>query len=169
MIRRIALAAAVVAAAAGCAAARAGPPSLKPLFEAKDWLNGRLGPADVRGKVVLLDFYTFGCINCKNVEPNLRSLYRNKSRSDLVIISVHSPETLWERSQRNLIESMKEQGVAWPVVVDNDFQVWNNFGVAAWPTEILFDRHGVARTTIVGDSQDQALDAAVDKLIAQPG
>lgn len=166
MIRALVLVLALFA-AAGCAAANAQMPSLKPVFEAKDWLNGRLTDDDVRGKVVLLDFYTYGCINCKNVEPNLRSLYRATSRSDLVIISVHSPETIWERSRRNLIESMKEQGVLWPVVVDNDFQVWNAYGVEAWPTQILFDRRGVARTTIVGDSQDEALDAAIRNLIAE--
>src|SRR5438552_1541268 len=77
----------------GACAQAASQPSLAPLLEAKEWLNGRPASAALRGKVVLVDFYTFACINCKHVQPNLRRLYREKARADLAIVSVHSPET----------------------------------------------------------------------------
>jgi thiol-disulfide isomerase/thioredoxin len=134
---------------------------------ATDWLNARPTEGLVRGKVVLLDFYTFNCFNCKNTEPNLRALYRAKSRSDLVILGIHSPETDVERDRSNFIASLKEQGIVWPVAVDNNFAVWRAYGVQAWPTQMIFDRSGQLRKTVVGDSQDQTVDAAVDQLIAE--
>jgi len=141
--------------------------TLARVLAARDWLNATPTTQLVRGKVVLLNFYTFGCFNCQNVEPNLRSLYRDKPRTDLVILSVHSPETSIERSRDNLLASLKEQGIVWPVAVDNDFAIWNAYGVTAWPTQMIFDRSGHLRKTIVGDSQDQAVDAEIDDLIAQ--
>jgi hypothetical protein len=114
-----------------------------------------------------LDFYTFECINCKHTEPNLRSLYANTSRADLIILSVHSPETPYEHDRTNLLGSLAEQGIKWPVIVDNDFSVWNAFGVDAWPTQMIFDRRGVLQKTIVGEGLDGELNAEVARLIAQ--
>jgi thiol-disulfide isomerase/thioredoxin len=141
--------------------------SLNALFAAKDWVNGAPTRDSVSGKVVILDFYTFACMNCKNVEPNLRKLYRTTSRADLAIISVHSPETTFERVRGTLIASTKVQGVAWPVAIDNDFQIWNAFSVRAWPTQLIFDRAGRLRATIVGDSQDALVDTWVSRLIQE--
>ncbi len=141
--------------------------TLNRVLAAGDWLNARPTAQSVRGKVVLLDFYTFECFNCKNTEPNLRSLYRDKPRADLIIISVHSPETPLEKSRQNLIASLKEQGIVWPVAIDNDFSIWNAYGVAAWPTQMIFDRSGQLRKTVVGDSQDDAVDASINQLIQE--
>ncbi len=159
-----ALAAALFASSA-CAASSA--PSLSNLLSATDWVNGRADANALRGKVVLVDFYTFDCINCKHVEPNLRRLYHDTSRDDLAIVSVHSPETPFERERANLVASTEEQGVVWPVAVDNGFALWNAYGVSAWPTQLLFDRHGVLRQTIVGEGQDDVIDRTVRELIAE--
>ncbi|HKW45766.1 MAG TPA: redoxin domain-containing protein [Candidatus Eremiobacteraceae bacterium] len=142
--------------------------ALSPALNAPDWVNGRITAAQASGKVVLLDFYTFECINCKHTEPNLRSLYGSTSRSDLVILSVHSPETPYEHERANLLSSLADQGIKWPVIVDNDFAVWNAYGVNAWPTQMLFDRRGVLQKIIVGEGSDNELNAEVAKLIAQP-
>jgi hypothetical protein len=80
---------------------------------------------------------------------------------------VHSPETTFERVRGTLIASTKVQGVAWPVAIDNDFQIWNAFSVRAWPTQLIFDRAGRLRATIVGDSQDAQVDAWVSRLIQE--
>ncbi len=164
----------VVAALAlfSCAAHAAttnGGVTLDRVFAAPDWLNGRPTAADVRGKVVVLDFYTFECYNCKNVEPNLRALYKDVPRKDLVILSVHSPETSFEHNRKALIASFGEQGVVWPVAIDNDFAIWNSYGISAWPTQLIFDRHGVLRKTVVGDSQDEVVDSTVKQLIGERG
>lgn len=155
----------------GCAAnaSASGAVTLDRVFAASDWLNGRPSAPDVRGKVVVVDFYTFGCYNCKNVEPNLRALYKNLPRKDLVILSVHSPETALEHSRRALIASLGEQGVVWPVAVDNDFAIWNAYGINAWPTQLIFDRRGQLRKTVVGDSQDQVVDSTIKELLGERG
>ncbi|HEY7980558.1 MAG TPA: redoxin domain-containing protein [Candidatus Eremiobacteraceae bacterium] len=146
----------------------AGSPSLAPALHAPDWVNGRVTAAQSAGKVVLVDFYTFECINCKHTEPNLRSLYSSTSRGDLVILGVHSPETPYEQSRANLLASLSDQGIKWPVIVDNEFAVWNAYGVSAWPTQMIFDRHGVLQKTVVGEGSDAEIDAEVARLIAQP-
>lgn len=160
------LAAAVLAFASATHPAAAAP-TLDRLLASADWLNARPTHANVAGKVVLVDFYTFECINCKHVEPNLRQLYGSRSRKDLVILSVHSPETPYERDLANLQASLKEQGVAWPVAVDNDFAIWNAYGVSAWPTQLIFDRQGVLRQTIVGEGQDDEVNATIDRLVKE--
>lgn len=140
---------------------------LDAVLVSRDWVNGHPSSADLHGKVVFIDVYTFDCINCRHVEPNLRELYRSTSRSDLVIIGVHSPETPAERDRSNLIASMKAQGVVWPVAIDNDFRVWNAYGIQAWPTQLIFDRHGVLRRTVIGEGQDGDVDGAIRELIAE--
>jgi len=154
-----ALVSTIVIAAAG--------PSLGSVVGAADWIHGKVTASQIQGKVVLVDFYTFECINCKHTEPNLRSLYANTPRKDLVIIGVHCPETSYERDRANLIASLSDQGIAWPVVVDNDFKVWNAFGVTAWPTQMVFDRKGALRQTFVGEGYDSELDSLISSLVAQ--
>jgi thiol-disulfide isomerase/thioredoxin len=157
----------VVVVRAGGAMSRATQPrNLEALLAAHDWLNGQPNAQTLRGKVVLVDFYTFDCINCKHVQPTLRELYRQYSRSDLAVIAVHSPETSHERSRTALLASMQQQGVAWPVAVDNNFAVWNAYGIEAWPTQLIFDRAGTLRGTIVGEGRDDEVRGLVGRLVA---
>jgi thiol-disulfide isomerase/thioredoxin len=141
-------------------------PSLAPLYTHSDWLREHVTSGELRGKVVLVDVFTFGCYNCANVRPNLQSLYKKRG-SDLVVIGVHTPETPYERDRANVVANLAKQGVVWPVAIDNDQTLWNDFNVDAWPTQLIFDRHGVLRKTIVGDSQDNVVNAEVAKLIAE--
>jgi thiol-disulfide isomerase/thioredoxin len=130
------------------------------------WLNGRLTPADTAGKVVIVDVFTFDCYNCKNVVPNLRALNAKKA-GELVIVGIHSPETPFETNRTNVVANLKTQGITWPVAIDNSFAIWHAYGVDAWPTQLFFDRTGKLRATIVGDSQDDAVDHIVQKLLAE--
>jgi len=154
---------------AGAAAVAAGPhaASLAPVYAASEgWLNGRVTPAATAGKVVIVDVFTFDCYNCKNVVPNLRALDA-KRRPDLVIVGVHAPETPYESGRAHVVANLRAQGITWPVAIDNSFAIWNAYGVNAWPTQLLFDRSGTLRATIVGDSQDDAVDTIVQKLLAE--
>ena len=147
---------------------RAGnPPSPLAVAHAPNWVNGAISQRDLTGKVVLVDFYTFNCINCKHTEPNLRRLYHETSRHDLVIVGVHTPETSYESNRDNLLASLKDQGIAWPVAVDNDNTIWNEYGIQAWPTQLVFDRHGKLRATVVGEGQDDQIDKTIHELIAE--
>jgi thiol-disulfide isomerase/thioredoxin len=141
--------------------------NLAPVYAASEgWLNGRITSAETSGKVVIVDVFTFDCYNCKNVVPNLRAL-NAKKRSDLVIVGVHAPETPYETNHAHVVENLRAQGITWPVAIDNSFAIWNAYGVDAWPTQLFFDRTGALRATIVGDSQDDAVDRIVQKLLAE--
>ncbi len=166
-LKIIAMLAALLVSSGCMASAATSNVGLDRVLAAPDWLNGRPTAADVHGKVVLLDFYTFECYNCKNVEPNLRALYKDVPREELVILSVHSPETSLEHSRSALVASLGEQGVVWPVAIDNEFAIWNAYGVNAWPTQMIFDRRGVLRKTVVGDSQDAIVNATIHQLLAE--
>jgi thiol-disulfide isomerase/thioredoxin len=140
--------------------------SLEPLERYTDWISTRPAPADLAGKVVLVDVFTFGCENCRNVVPNLRALYR-EHRGDLAIVGVHTPETPYEAERRNLGPNLAAQGIAWPVAVDGDHKLWDAYGIEYWPTQLIFDRHGALRATVVGDSQDGEVDQTIARLIAE--
>ncbi len=162
-----AILAVVLAGCIGSTAQATEATSLGGVLAAHDWLNGRVSPHDLEGKVVLVDFYTFNCINCKHTEPNLRALYQTTVRDDLVIVGIHTPETSYERDRANVIASLKDQGIRWPVAIDNDNAVWDTYGIQAWPTQLVFDRHGRLQLTVVGEGQDDMLDRTIRRLIAE--
>ena len=170
MLRSTLLAAVVLSLVAGGdvpAGASARATTLAPVYAASEgWVNTRLTPSQTAGKVVVVDVFTFDCYNCKNVVPNLRALNAKKN-DDLVIVGIHSPETSFERTRANVIANLKTQGISWPVAIDNSFALWNAYGVNAWPTQLFFDRTGKLRATVVGDSQDDAVDRIVQKLLAE--
>ncbi|GAC1307277.1 MAG: thioredoxin family protein [Vulcanimicrobiaceae bacterium] len=152
------------------AAAAATSANLGPLLAAREgWLNATASPASLAGKVVVVDVFTFGCANCRNVVPALRALdaARSAARSEVAIVGVHSPETPYERDRGNVVRNLRAQGITWPVAIDNSLAIWNAYGVTAWPTQLIFDRRGRLRKTIVGDSQDDAVASAVRELVAE--
>ena len=165
-MRRLMILAATIAALVGAGPVRT-PATLAPVYGASQgWLNGRLTPGDTAGKVVIVDVFTFDCYNCKNVVPNLRALNAKKA-GELVIVGIHSPETPFETNRTNVVANLKTQGITWPVAIDNSFAIWHAYGVDAWPTQLFFDRTGKLRAKIVGDSQDDAVDHIVQKLLAE--
>jgi thiol-disulfide isomerase/thioredoxin len=140
--------------------------SLDTLFTAKSWLNGEPSRSDLRGKVVLVDVFTFDCFNCQNITPNLRALAARK-RDDLAIIGIHTPETPIEHEHGEVVSHLAKLGVIWPVAIDNEFALWNAYHIEYWPTQMLFDRRGKLRKVIIGDSQDATVDAAVSALLRE--
>lgn len=141
--------------------------SLMPVLSATDWLNGRIPAQQVAGKVVIVDVFTVDCINCRNVVPTLRSLYAADHRRGLEIIGIHTPETPAEQQRPYVAENLRDQGIVWPVAVDNAHVLWDAYGIDAWPTQLFFDRHGRLRKTIVGDSQDDEVRRTVEALLAE--
>jgi thiol-disulfide isomerase/thioredoxin len=164
-----ALLATPLAAPATSAAAAAAPASgLAPLGLASGWLNGRVTAAELRGRVVLLDVFTFECINCVHVTPNLKRLYDAYGRPDLEIVAVHTPEVPSYQSRvKYLAEQTRAAALPWPIAIDNRSAIWDAYGVSAWPTQLLFDRHGRLRHTIVGEGQDDEVNAAVRLLVKE--
>jgi len=164
--RLVALSGAFVLCAAPVAAL-ATTSSLAPVLSANDWINGPVKSADVKGKVVIVDVFTYGCINCKHVTPELQRLHASQHSSDFAIIGVHAPETPEEKQRPKVVSELRRQGIVWPVAVDNDFTIWRSFNNEYWPTQYIFDRKGILRKTIVGEGQDQIIESTVRQLIAE--
>ena len=146
-----------------------GKASLAPVLAAGDWIDGRPTAATVAGKVVVVDVFTVDCGNCQNVVPTLRALYAADRGRGLVVIGIHSPETPVEKGRSYVTDSLQRQGIVWPVAVDNNFKLWSDYGVSAWPTELFFDRRGRLRGTITGDSQDDSVKSTVQALLTERG
>lgn len=168
-MRAVAIAALVVALSspAPAVAGTGDGASLGPLLAATDWLNGRATAASLRGKVVLVNVFTFDCFNCKNVTPNLRTVHSTEA-GNVAIVGVHSPETGFEHVRSNVVTALREQRITWPVAIDNDMALWRAYGIEYWPTQLIFDKKGHLRKTVVGDSQDAEVDETIKKLAAEP-
>lgn len=118
------------------------------------WLNSPpLTLQSLRGKVILIDFWTYSCINCQRTLPTVRKWWDTykqsfplsgdkRKNSGLVIIGVHTPEFEFEKDPKNLQAALKKYGATWPVVMDNDFNIWNTYDNHFWPTEYLVDETG---------------------------
>jgi thiol-disulfide isomerase/thioredoxin len=143
----------------------AAPVPFASLLRAPDWLNGR--PATLAGRVVIVDVFTYDCINCKHVIPKLRALYAATRRSDVAIVGIHTPENPYERIRANVIRNLQLQGVTWPVAIDNDQRLWTAYGIEAWPTQLVYDRRGQLQQIFVGEGYDAQLGALVKHLIAE--
>jgi thiol-disulfide isomerase/thioredoxin len=143
--------------------------SLAPIASATAaWLNSG-GPPPTAGRVTIVDVFTYGCINCQHVTPQLQKLHAAIPAADLAIVGVHTPETPEERNHANVRRALRDQKIVWPVVFDDDSRLWNAFRVEAWPTQLVFDRRGKLRATIVGEGQDAQLERIVRGLIAERG
>lgn len=129
-----------------------------------DWLNvdGPLTLADLRGKIVLLDFWTYGCINCLHVIPDLKRL-EEKYADELVVIGVHSAKFDNEGETENIRRIIQRYELEHPVINDNQFQVWNAYGARAWPTFALIDPRG----NVVGKHAGEQIYDLFDQVIGQ--
>jgi thiol-disulfide isomerase/thioredoxin len=139
--------------------------TLAPVLSATAWVNAG-GPPPTDGRVTVVDVFTFDCINCKHVVPELQRLRAAYSERDLAIVGVHAPETPYEHVHANVVEALHAQSISWPVLYDDGYSVWNRYGVTAWPTQLIFDRKGNLRATYVGEGQDAAIEHTVRTLIA---
>jgi thiol-disulfide isomerase/thioredoxin len=107
------------------------------------WFNSPpLSIADLRGKVVLVEFWTHECINCLHVLPHTKALYEKYAKDGLVVVGVHTPELDDERDPANVQAAIRRYGIAWPVAMDNGYQTWNAYGNQFWPALYLIDRDG---------------------------
>ena len=116
-----------------------GPPA--PELVAEGWLNSEpLTKADLDGKVVIVDFWTYSCVNCVRTFPFLRAWHERYADDGLVIVGVHSPEFDFERDHDNVAREVEDQDITWPVAFDDNMVIWNEFGNQFWPAKYVFDR-----------------------------
>jgi thiol-disulfide isomerase/thioredoxin len=173
-ITRVALAAAMAAGmlwlpvAGAQRGARVGQPA--PEITGGPWLNSEpLSLAGLRNRVVFIEFWTYGCINCRNVIPQLRAWHDRFEGAGLTIVGVHSPEFLWEKPRERVASAVRELGIRYPVVQDNDFAIWKRFSTWAWPTAVLVDRRGVIRYTHIGEGAYAETEAMIRRLLDERG
>jgi thiol-disulfide isomerase/thioredoxin len=134
-----------------------------------DWLNSRpLSLAALRGKVVLVEFWTFDCINCRRSIPWIKATQARLAGKDFVIVAVHTPELPQEKQRSNVIEAVDRLGITYPVMLDLDYSYWNALNNRYWPAFYLIDKEGALREVAVGElhvGQRRAL--AFEKTIAE--
>lgn len=139
-----------------------------PELSAGDWINSEpLKLKDLRGHVVLIEFWTFGCINCRNSLPFVESWHERYREKGLTVIGVHSPEFDEEKNVESLRGQVASLGIRYPVVTDNDYQTWKAYGVEAWPTIFLLDKQGRIRWMRVGEGKYDETERVIQKLLAE--
>jgi cytochrome c biogenesis protein CcdA/thiol-disulfide isomerase/thioredoxin len=132
------------------------------------WLNSEpLTLAQLRGKVVLVDFWTYSCVNCLRTLPHVRGWYRAYRRAGLVVVGVHSPEFAFERVPGNVRRAVRELGVDYPVALDNDYRTWNAWLNRYWPAKYLIDRRGHLRFAHFGEGSYGETERVIRTLLAE--
>lgn len=122
-----------------------------------------------RGKVVLIDFWTYTCINCIRTLPHLEETWQRYRDRGFVLIGVHSPEFAFERSAGNVAAAIRQNGLTYPVAQDNRYRTWEAFDNEYWPAQYLIDANGRIRYTHVGEGGERELERAIDALLGEAG
>lgn len=139
-----------------------------PELAAGEWINSApLKLSELRGRVVLIEFWTFGCINCRNTLPFIKAWHDRYQDKGLTIIGVHSPEFDEERKVENLRREVTSLGIRYAVVTDNDYQTWSAYHVEAWPTSFLLDKQGRIRWKHEGEGSYDEAERLIQKLLAE--
>jgi thiol-disulfide isomerase/thioredoxin len=131
-----------------------------------NWFNSP--PLDItrlRGKVVLVDFWTYGCINCVNTLPHVTALHAKYKDRGLVIVGVHTPEFPFERSASNVQAALKRHGITYPVAQDNDSRTWNAYSNRYWPAQYIVDQSGQIVYQHDGEGQYEQMDNIINTLL----
>lgn len=139
-----------------------------PEWDNATWINSpALTLPQLQNKVVLVEFWTFDCYNCQNVQPSLKSLYSDYKDKGFEIVAMHDPEFDHEKKLENVQQAVKDKGLKYPVAIDNDFKTWNKYGVRAWPTMFLVDKQGYIRYSHIGEGAYDEIRAGVESLLQE--
>ncbi|MBI1871845.1 cytochrome c biogenesis protein DipZ, partial [Candidatus Collierbacteria bacterium] len=135
-----------------------------------NWINSEpLTMEKLRGKVVLIDFWTYTCINCIRTLPHVTNWYEKYKDQGLVVIGVHTPEFEFEKNTQNVIDAMRLYKINYPVAQDNDYVTWNNFDNLYWPSKYLIDKDGNIRYYHFGEGKYAETEMAIQQLLAEIG
>ena len=132
------------------------------------WLNSKpLTMQELRGKVVLVDFWTYSCINCLRTLPHVEAWYRTYRKEGLVVVGVHTPEFAFEHVPSNVRAAVKRLGVRYPVALDNGYGTWNAYGNQYWPAKYLIDRNGEVRYAHFGEGNYSVTEENIRSLLGE--
>jgi len=143
---------------------------LSSLTGANEWINSAPLSADgLRGKVVLVDFWTYSCINCLRTLPYVRAWADKYRAAGLVVIGVHSPEFAFEKDPALVRRAVRDLDIAYPVAVDSDFAIWRAFNNRAWPAFYFIDAQGRIRHQQLGEGRYEQAEQLIQQLLAEAG
>jgi cytochrome c biogenesis protein CcdA/thiol-disulfide isomerase/thioredoxin len=133
-----------------------------------NWINSKpLTLKQLRGKVVLIDFWTYSCINCLRTLPHVKAWYQTYHDKGLVVIGVHTPEFAFEHVPSNVRSAVRRLGITYPVALDNDYGTWNAFQNQYWPAKYLIDRRGHLRYYHFGEGSYDTTEARIRTLLGE--
>jgi thiol-disulfide isomerase/thioredoxin len=133
---------------------------------ATGWVNSEpLDPAELRGRVVLVDFWTFTCINWLRTEPHVRAWSQAYREDGLVVIGVHTPEFSFEHELERVRQQVEERAIDYPVALDNDYAIWSAFANHYWPAIYLVDREGIIRDHHFGEGRYEQSEREIQRLL----
>ncbi|HEV2339655.1 MAG TPA: cytochrome c biogenesis protein DipZ [Patescibacteria group bacterium] len=135
------------------------------------WLNTDkpLTINSLKGKVVLVDFWTYTCINCIRTLPHVTSWYDKYKDNGFIVIGVHTPEFQFEHDSNNVVNAIKMYNIHYPVAQDNEYATWNNYNNEYWPAEYLIDAKGLIRRTHFGEGEYNQMEMAIRSLLQEAG
>ena len=143
-----------------------GHPHMPSLGGAAEWLNSEpLGPAELRGHVVLVNFWTLTCINWLRQEPYVRAWSQAYRRDGLIVIGVHTPEFSFEHQVEGVRRAVEERDIGYPVVVDNDYAIWEAFDNHYWPALYFIDGDGIIRDNHFGEGRYEESERVIQELL----
>jgi thiol-disulfide isomerase/thioredoxin len=132
------------------------------------WLNGEIVSLEsLKGKVVMIDFWTHGCYNCVNTLPYVKAWYSKYHDLGLEIVSIHTPEFEFEKQLENVEKFVQKNDITYPVGLDNEMKTWNNFDNHYWPAFYLFDKNGKLQMKHFGEGQYAQTEQKIRDLIAE--
>lgn len=132
------------------------------------WLNSQpLKLADLHDKVVIVEFWTFGCINCKHVIPTLREWHQKYQAEGLVIIGVHTPEFDYESEVENVKQAVLDQDIPYAVAIDNNWVTWRSYNNRYWPAKYFIDKAGQLRHVAIGEGHYEQQEEIIQALLAE--
>jgi cytochrome c biogenesis protein CcdA/thiol-disulfide isomerase/thioredoxin len=145
-----------------------GKGAMPSLAGAVQWLNSpELSAESLRGKVVLVDFWTYDCINCQHTLPYVKDWAKKYEKDGLVVIGVHTPEYGYERIIDNVKDQVKKLGITYPVAIDNNYAIWRNFDNQYWPAHYLIDAKGQVRYSHFGEGRYEAQEQMIQQLLKE--
>ncbi|MEO5619824.1 MAG: cytochrome c biogenesis protein DipZ [Cypionkella sp.] len=143
-------------------------PTTPDLKGAVQWLNSPpLSMAQLKGKVVLVNFWTFGCINCLHTLPYVKAWAAEYADQGFVVIGVHSPEFAYEKDRKNVKNAVADLGISFPVALDNDFAIWRQFNNRYWPAQYFIDADGQVRFHHFGEGAYDQSEQVIRQLLAE--
>ncbi len=139
---------------------------MSPALKTSEWINSEpMTLEELRGKVVLIDFWAWDCPECAKTLPHLKALHAKYANQGLVIIGVHTPRGEFEKNVDDVRRAVVEKGIEYPVTIDHEYLTWRDYVANAWPTHFVVDQEGVIQLSHTGSGRYEDTEAVIQRLL----